>query len=59
VGLAAGGTQTCRQCRKQFSARDNGPRACTWHPELYTGGELGKYTGFVPASPAYEDRMKV
>jgi hypothetical protein len=50
--------QTCRQCRRRFAPSANGPAACVWHPDLFTGGELGKYTGFVPASPAFDDRMK-
>ena len=50
--------QTCRRCRRPFLAADNGPTACVWHPQLFTGGELGKYTGYVPESPAYEHRMK-
>ena len=59
AGAAAAAQQTCRNCRRPFLASDNGPTACVWHPQLYTGGELGKYTGFVPESPAFEHRMKV
>jgi len=28
------------------------------HASLFTGGEYGKYTGFVPASPRFEDRQR-
>jgi len=56
---AATQAQTCRRCRRPFLAAENGPTACEWHPQLFTGGELGKYTGYVPESPAYEHRMKV
>lgn len=56
---AAQSLKTCRRCRRPYSDAENGTSACTYHPALFTGGELGKYTGFVPASPRYEDRMKV
>ena len=59
AGAATAAQQTCRNCRRPFLASDNGPTACVWHPQLFTGGELGKYTGYVPESPAFEHRMKV
>jgi hypothetical protein len=48
--------RTCRRCKVQFVPADNHARACVYHTALFTGGEVGKYTGFVPVSPAYEHR---
>jgi len=56
---AAGATrQTCRRCKREYVTSANDTHACTYHPALFTGGEQGKYTGFVPDSPAPEHRMK-
>ena len=51
-------TSTCKRCKAQFTPRSNHARACVYHPQLYTGGEVGKYTGFVPISPALEHRSR-
>jgi len=49
---------TCRRCRASFTASSNGPHVCRYHPALFTGGEVGKYLGFVPRSGAVEDQLK-
>lgn len=49
---------TCRRCRASFTASTNGPHVCRFHPALFTGGEVGKYTGFVPRSGAVADQLK-
>lgn len=33
-----------------FRPSENGPTACNYHTELFTGGEIAKYTGFVRAT---------
>ena len=38
---------TCKNCKKPFLPSQNHPGACHYHPDLYTGGEAGKYIGFV------------
>eukprot|EP00898_Chlorokybus_atmophyticus_P008413 jgi/Chlat1/8573/Chrsp82S07963 len=36
---------TCRRCRQQYNSQTNGPQACRYHTELFTGGEATKYLG--------------
>jgi hypothetical protein len=33
---------TCRRCFQRFSSAANSSRACSFHPALYTGGEVAK-----------------
>jgi hypothetical protein len=33
---------TCRRCFQQFSSAENSSRACSYHPAMYTGGEVAK-----------------
>jgi hypothetical protein len=33
---------TCRRCFQRFSSAENTSRACSYHPALYTGGEVAK-----------------
>lgn len=41
---------TCRRCKQQFAgASDNGPSACRYHPDMYTGGEVAKVGAGPPA----------
>jgi len=42
--------RTCRVCHAAFDPVANSPTACLHHPALYTGGELGKATGFLRQS---------
>jgi hypothetical protein len=35
-------TYTCRRCKQEFTAAANSPRACHFHPCIYTGGEMAK-----------------
>lgn len=51
-------TATCRHCKKPFVVADNHDAACRYHPMLYTGGEVGKATGFVRRSQEPEDQLK-
>jgi hypothetical protein len=37
----------CRRCHKTFLPQ-NGTAVCVYHTELFTGGEVGKFTGYVP-----------
>eukprot|EP00899_Mesostigma_viride_P028383 jgi/Mesvir1/872/Mv25682-RA.1 len=41
------GASVCRNCKRTFDAQDNGPQACRYHTQLYTGGETSKFIGFL------------
>lgn len=33
---------TCRRCFQRFSSAENSAHACSFHPAMYTGGEVAK-----------------
>jgi hypothetical protein len=33
---------TCRRCFQRFSSAANSSSACSFHPAMYTGGEVAK-----------------
>jgi len=35
-------TMTCRRCYQRFSTADNSSTSCSFHPAMYTGGEVAK-----------------
>jgi hypothetical protein len=43
--------------RQPYRASENHRTACLYHPEMYTGGEIAKYIGFVRASERPEDQL--
>lgn len=48
----------CRVCKQAFDPRSNTEKSCRYHPAIYTGGEVGKATGFVRKSSAPEHQLK-
>ena len=49
--------RTCRNCKQPFDPKENGPQACQYHPDMYTGGEIGKYLGFCRKSTDPKDQL--
>ena len=43
---------------QRYSPAENHSRACRYHPDLFSGGELAKYTGFVRQSDAPEHQLQ-
>lgn len=58
AAAAGGALCTCRRCKQSFRAAANGPRACRFHPALFSGGEVAKAHGFVRESAAPEHQLQ-